>query len=110
MPKRERDEPIGLAALLGDDVAGGCKVQKLETRELLARVSEAESGLAHEKAQATLAQEKAGQQIAQLKEVESALARESAVCESLMAQLGNAEAAIEREKESRVELALQVLL
>ena len=50
----------------------------------------------------------AGQQIAQLKEVESALARESAVCESLMAQLGNAEAAIEREKESRVELALEV--
>ena len=79
-----------------------------EKRELLARVSEAESGLAHEKAQATLAQEKAGQQIAQLKEVESALARESAVCESLMTQLGNAEAAIEREKESRVELALQV--
>ena len=41
MPKRERDEPIGLAALLRDDGAGGCVVQKLETRELLERVERA---------------------------------------------------------------------
>ena len=41
MPKRERDEPIGLAALLGDDGAGGCAVQKLDRRELLERVERA---------------------------------------------------------------------
>ena len=41
MPKRERDEPIGLAALLRDDGAGGCAVQKLDRRELLERVERA---------------------------------------------------------------------
>ena len=41
MPKRARDEPLGLAALLRDDGAGGCAVQKLDRREQLARVERA---------------------------------------------------------------------